>query len=717
MTQFRCCKCDTLYPFILFGNDEGELPLIKCPECGEVHTVEVQTSNAIPVDPLDELRAKDYYINVICDSRIGTDVASPVGVEDPVGQLTTSKFWVGLRAWNNAGKEPISTTFTLDWQRDSAGWNTLAATGELKWAGNNNMVVTDPTPATGIFFCSSCGGTPEDGAAVDDSAACALDISSGGDSEWWWGIDPAGATAGSTYTFRVNDNRGQFTNTLLAASITFLITYNLVVQEAYHTHEGGIWNDTIPLIVPLTVAECGHLIFTNDDNSPLTIVEVEGAIDLVIAPDPYHTHHPTNNEIAAFGLTISTAEAYHILTDNQPLWWIDDAAHVLTNDAITGFDLWVGVAEAYHVLTDDDPLWWVAEAYHVLTNDPINPFSVRGSFHLLVDDGPITITEEGAIDLTVQEAYHVLTNDLMMMGFDHCAHVLTNDAVTLVVTITVQEAYHTFHTNDVIAAFGITLSTTEECYHTFHPTSDEFNPFSVRGAFHLLVDDGPIGLTSGLILEVAECGHESFSDVIDLAQHFLSTNDCYHVHAADNVALAVLLAVQESAHVLTDDDWIWINDAAHVLTNDAVALTVTHVLTVAEAFHVLTNDAITGFDFWINVAESHNILFSDNINIDTSGTLTVSEVFHDHVVDSLVLSQNLTISDCFHPIITDAIALEQKNVLQNLDTYHLVVTDWPVTLGFTATMGEVGEDDLTISSLTENRYFDSLTSKRALHHV
>jgi hypothetical protein len=374
------------------------------------------------------VRLKDYYINAICDSKIGTDVASPVGsahYNTPV----TNLFWVGLRAWNNAAKDPLSTTFTLDWQKDGGSWNTLAATGELKWAGVGNMVVTDYTPATGIFFCTSCGGNAVDGAMHDAAAAVTLDIATDDDSEWWWAIDPAGASAFSSYAFRVNDNRGQFTNTVLACTVG--ITGTLTVNEAYHEHEGGIWNDKIPLIVPLIVAECGHAC---EPDADIIIVEVEGAIDLEIAPDPYHTFHPTADEIAGFDLTIGVDEAYHILTDD--IWlWIADAAHVLTNDAITGFDLTIGVDEAYHVMADDDWLW-IDDSAHVLTNDAIDPFSVRGSSHVLTDDAPLTLVQSGAIDLVVQEAHH-----------DHEGGIW-GTTIPLIVPLTMQEAAHILTDDD-----------------------------------------------------------------------------------------------------------------------------------------------------------------------------------------------------------------------------------------------------------------------------
>jgi hypothetical protein len=117
---------------------------------------------------------------------------------------------------------------------------------------------------------------------------------------------------------------------------------------------------------------------------------------------------------------------------------------VLTNDAITGFDLTIAVAEAYH--EHEGGIWnttiplivplIVQEYANVVTNDAINPFSVRGSSHVLTDDAPLALVQIGAIDLVVQEAHH-----------DHEGGIW-GTTIPLIVPLTMQEAAHILTDDD-----------------------------------------------------------------------------------------------------------------------------------------------------------------------------------------------------------------------------------------------------------------------------
>jgi hypothetical protein len=213
----------------LFVGRGTDLPLIKCPGCGLVHTVDFQEARFQAVGELNELRLKDYYLDTICDSELADDSSPP---DNPAEDKTVSPgtyVWLGIRVWNSASRNPIAATLTLRVRQNSGSWYDLGGGTQaqsLGSPGTGNMQWTDLTPANTNWFCqTACGGTLEtDGVAEDNDAVLTVDVQEDYESECWWAIDTTGGSG--VYTFSINDTNGQFADAspLLDSAITVQVT-------------------------------------------------------------------------------------------------------------------------------------------------------------------------------------------------------------------------------------------------------------------------------------------------------------------------------------------------------------------------------------------------------------------------------------------------------------------------------------------------------------
>jgi hypothetical protein len=424
----------------------------------------------------------------------------------------------------------------------------------------------------------------------------------------------------------------------------------------------------------------------------------------------------------------SMSEAYSYLADDGPVKLteiplgpvnlvVNDGPHVTFSDVIDLAQHFLATAECAHVLTDDAPLTVVTAFDLVIAPDPYHTFhptsdeiaafgltiTTAETYHVLADDGPVWVIMN---PIPVQECGHVLTNDAitleLTLAVGECAHTFhTNDVITAfgITLSTTAECAHTFHTNDVIAAFGITLSTTEETYHVL--TNDAINPFSVRGASHALVDDGPIWIWMQT-LQMQGAYHVLTNDAIIWNQHFLVTADSAHVLTDDApLAIGVTLAVSECAHTFHTNDVItaWTltlattEECAHVLTNDAITAWDLTLSTTAECAHVLTNDAITGFDFLITTSECAHVLTDDApLSLAEVFSLTVQEAAHvltDDAPLTLVHDHYLIVLECDHIHVGDNVSFGVSLALQ--DCFHLHVLPPPAEMGFDITLTQTQE--------------------------
>jgi hypothetical protein len=262
------------------------------------------------------------------------------------------------------------------------------------------------------------------------------------------------------------------------------------VQEAYHVQAA----DNIALNIPLITAEAYHLFADEPPLWWVSEAYHVHAVDAVPAftlwvniAEAYHDHVADNIDLQS---ALAIAEAYHLVIGQDPLWWVNEAYHTHAADnvilglgalvvaeayhdhavdAITAFTLWINTAEAYHVVATQDPLWWVDESAHVVA-----------------DDGPIAL---GTITLATADCAHTHAVDAIP-GFDitlvvaEAANELASDNINLVGMLDIAETYHdhvvegpidlsltlvpagAFHVHavDAIAGFDITI-TIEETFH------------------------------------------------------------------------------------------------------------------------------------------------------------------------------------------------------------------------------------------------------------
>jgi hypothetical protein len=237
MSQILCCECRYVYPIKLFEAVGTGLPITVCPNCGLVHTVDFQTED-ISLDDNDlihipQQRLKDWILDTYCGSAIGEDAAAGSQNESEAKSDwdTGDKFWVAVKVHcAPGGKNPVASDFSLQWQEQGGSWADLGAAGELKYAGDDNMVITDETLAnTYTIVAAACEAAVSDPMYLTDDLMTSVSVdiaSSDTEVELWWAIDPAGAVAGKTYEFGIFDSRGEIgtsgTPQLIASTITIV---------------------------------------------------------------------------------------------------------------------------------------------------------------------------------------------------------------------------------------------------------------------------------------------------------------------------------------------------------------------------------------------------------------------------------------------------------------------------------------------------------------
>jgi hypothetical protein len=212
-------------------------------------------------------------------------------------------------------------------------------------------------------------------------------------------------------------------------------------------------------------------------------------------------------------------------------------------------------------------------------------------------------------------------------------------------------------------------------------------------------------ITEKEMLPVLDAHHVHAADTINLAQHFLTIAECYHIHAVDATLAIPLLAVNECghehavdnvpfvlathdvAHVLTDDAPLDLDEVytlnpheqiSMVITDDEVVLTQEHELGVWGAINLHACDVIT-LSVTLAVNEAHHIHEPDIVSLALY--LTVQDAFHVHFLMGseegfdLLEWDNLTVSECNHATASDTPALTQEHTLADLESFHVVEDD------------------------------------------
>jgi hypothetical protein len=116
-----------------------------------------------------------------------------------------------------SGKNPASTTITLEWENttnDPGTWTQLSGTGELTWSADT-VLVNDTTLTSTNWICSVLGAGYGDANGVEREGANAytLDLGPDEENEVQIAIDLSGGLDGDTYSFRWYDSvRGTYMN-------------------------------------------------------------------------------------------------------------------------------------------------------------------------------------------------------------------------------------------------------------------------------------------------------------------------------------------------------------------------------------------------------------------------------------------------------------------------------------------------------------------------
>lgn len=99
-------------------------------------------------------------------------------------------------------RDPPAETFTLQWRVAGGTFANLGATGAMKYT--TSTVLTNAGALTsGNAKVAVSNMTWQNGEEIEDGVSASIDLGSDYYTELQFGVDPAGATVGSTYEFQV----------------------------------------------------------------------------------------------------------------------------------------------------------------------------------------------------------------------------------------------------------------------------------------------------------------------------------------------------------------------------------------------------------------------------------------------------------------------------------------------------------------------------------
>lgn len=639
-----------------------------------------------------------HYNNIL---RNAADTANLAAENvDVANHALADKFIVCVQVTvgDPCNKASDSTTVKLQFSKDGGGWLDVAVGQELIPAADVDVGITDGDPVA----AQRCGSTPTGcgGAhSADGYESCGADCTTPAfalATEAWtechFGVDPAGATGGSYYEFRLwNIGDGIAMTPTLPAMITMAVApVNLVMTNggAYHDHyaaENLLW----------WVDNTFHLVRV-DNGVDIDIVEVIPPIELVIT---------------------DSGVAYHDLIDwTQSIWWVQDTYHevyspelpatqvypddayhsIFTNVDNSPIDLIevniLVMSDAgmnYHLVTAPDPLWWIQNTYHDLVDVPPYAFSVLGAYHdHVVTPTNLTLVESGAIDLIMTDggAYHLHVPSDPLWWPSWCYHDLVDVGLYV---FSVLNAYHDHVAGEpyafsVLGAYHLHAASEPYAFsvlNAFHlHTAEAAEVFSVRGAWHehAVVPTNLTLVTEGVYNIVFTDGGVNYHDLVDWAQGIWWVQDCYHIHDGDNIdedEFGQHFTRPASAyHTLTDSGPLWwIQNAYHVHTAEAA-----DVFSVEGTYH---DHVVIPTNLTVVEVGDVTLTMTDGgaYHVTYSPELPATQVYpdigvHDHVITpsdiTLVEVKDLTIApDPYHDLIT------KDEVWFVQETFHEFVTD------------------------------------------
>lgn len=167
----------------------------------------------------------------------------------------------------------------------------------------------------------------------------------------------------------------------------------------------------------------------------------------------------------------------------------------------------------------------------------------------------------------------------------------------------------------------------------------------------------------------------------------LTVNDAAHALAADAIALtqAHTLAMQDGTHAQTVDPFaltqqhtLAVAEALHAHASDPITLTESVLLAVQEALHGHTAEAVAIIQQHVlGMSDGLHGLSTDPIDLVQQRLLAIAEAFHAHSADSVDLIQDhlLAIADALHAHTAENVALDVSSVLEVADATHAHTAD------------------------------------------
>jgi hypothetical protein len=525
------------------------------------------------------------------------------------------------------------------------------------------------------------------------------------------------------------------------------------VNEAYHLHAV----DQCQPVTQLPVQEAYHLLVTSD---PLWWVQeayhlhVIDTADVFSVEGAYHLHLVGGLvlDIGALGVE----EAYHLIVDRQPLWWVDESAHVTADDgpiALILYDRW---ADSYQVgpgslgdgaLSDTKQDNGVHMRIDEATGDP--GFRVDFTF----DDIPTSLSElwvnlngryvGNPSHIVKVQAYNYIvpgwddltaaTRDMESVGDDDYDYTWELNVANYVSGKTAQVRFlhdwtgtplHYLYIDELyLLETGVSHIFPEDAFHlnvpqdplwwvqeAYHSVASRDPLWWVDEAYHTVATSDPLWWVDEMYHAIATSDplwwvQEAYHVLADDGLYVFSVHESYHSHAVDSISLSGALTIAEAYHLVVSVDPLWwVAEAYHVLTDDGL-----YVFSVGESYHVHAVDAIPAFGITLAVAEASHAVVSDNLTL----ALQVNEANHDLVDDGpLDLSQTLTITgDALVHVADSLVGLDIT--ITAVEAYHLVRVDHIDRLIPESFLVVV--EPTTMRSETTVRLLTSLTTPRRIY--
>lgn len=361
----------------------------------------------------------------------------------------------------------------------------------------------------------------------------------------------------------------------------------------------------------------------------LELLPTTGRIDLTRRDDGYSA-----TDLDTFNTTINTGTWYYcrlqaigdqikgkFWTDGspEPAAWDLEATDNTYPVGLPGIGLYTNVGAANSPVVD-----YFGVGTNGLQALDLSTLDVKDGFHDLVSD---TIVLTGGA-LLLSSPYHDHAADGLDLVQTHILGVAAGDHDHLADTLALSQRHY------------LSVADCDQDHISDGLTLAQLHQLTVAEAAHLLMDDGPLGLQTGLILTTGAGDHLHFADMLDLVQAYgLIVAECYHAHAGPQLTLTTRTDLAVAA-------------ADHLHTAQSFPLTSIHQLQAFEAFHLHVAGNIEFAAITVNTDDGDHLHFADSLSLTGAHSLAAADAAHDMISSDIVLGQRhaLAVSDSYHTL-------------------------------------------------------------------